>query len=104
MFSPVGQERYKIFVDALACLCLVMTYNQNPRYRLLMEVVRNEARTKKLRKYAKNALNAIPVDAAVTHGPGKGQTLVPIRMDVSPPQPRATGQSFAALEIKDSQH
>ena len=82
-----------------------MTYNQNPRYRLLMEVVRNEARTKKLRKYAKNTLNAIPVDAAVTqYVPGKGQTLVPIRMDVSPPQPRATGQSFAALEIQDSQH
>ena len=50
MFSPVRQERNKIFVDALAYLCLAMTYTQNPSYRLLMEVVRNEARTQRLRK------------------------------------------------------
>ena len=95
----------EILVDALAYLCLAMTYNQNPRYRLLMEVVRNEARTRKLRKYAKNALDAIPVDAAVgQYVPGNGQTLVPIGRDIEPQQARTSRQNSTALEIQVSQH
>ncbi|WP_444997732.1 hypothetical protein [Aliikangiella sp. IMCC44359] len=47
-------------VDALAWLCKVIIKHKNPRYKDLLKKVADEARSRKLRRYAKRALESLP--------------------------------------------
>lgn len=66
-----------ILVDALSYLCQTIGKSKNPRYRLIMEVVKNESRTRKLRRYAQKSLRHIPADVTFEQFvPGKEQMII----------------------------
>jgi hypothetical protein len=66
-----------ILVDALSYMCQAIGKSKNPRYRLIMEVVKNESRTRKLRRYAQKSLRHIPADVTIEqYVPGKEQMLI----------------------------
>ncbi len=75
--------------DALAYLCQVIGKSKNPRYRLIMEVVRNESKMKKLRKYAEKSLRFIPVDATIAqYAPGKEKMITGLYTKSGPQKQR----------------
>jgi hypothetical protein len=82
-------ESNDILIDALAYLCQVIGKSKNPRYRLIMEVVKNESRMRKLRRYAQKSLRSIPVDATIAqYAPGKGKMITGLYAISGPPTQR----------------
>ena len=62
-------------------------------------------KNKKLRKFAKQGLDAIPIDAAVVlFVPGKSQSIVPIVIEIGPKQEHNSSEFSAAIEIQALQH
>lgn len=62
--------------DALSYLCKVIGKSKSPRYRLIMEAIRNESQTRKLKRYAQKCLRSIPVDATTEqYSPGNRMRL-----------------------------
>lgn len=58
-------ESDEVLIDALSYLCIVVGKSKDARYRMLIEGVRNESKTRKLRRYAQKSLRRIPIDATV---------------------------------------
>ena len=67
-------ESDEVLIDALSYLCVAVGKSKDARYRLLIEVVKNESKTRKLRRYAQKSLRGMPIDATVEqYVPGKKQ-------------------------------
>lgn len=64
-------------VEALSFFCQVLEKSNNPRYRLVLEIVKEEGRTRKLRKYASNCLEKLPVlNTVEQYEPGTSSSII----------------------------
>jgi len=59
-------------VDAMAWLCRLLGKSANPRYRQVMTQLEQQAETRKLRRYAGNTLEELPVSSAEQFVPEQG--------------------------------